>query len=193
MRKLFQSVLISLDGVVADPGSWAMPYFTDESGKEALAQLERSDAMVMGRNTYTDLAARWRSESGPFADRMSAMPKYVFSSTLREPLWSSTTVVRGDPGAEVARLKEAGDGDLTIYGYGRLARTLLDAGLVDEMMLSIHPVVLGCSAPRLQSPPVGLRLAHVVTRSSGVVVATYEVGRTGAGPARAPATSRRGP
>lgn len=177
MRKLFQSVLISLDGVVADPGSWAMPYFTEESGEEALSQLQRSDAMLMGRTTYADLSARWHSESGPFADRLRAIPKLVFSSTLREPSWANTTVVGGDPAAEVARLKEAGGGDLTIYGYGRLARTLLEAGLVDEMMLSIHPLVLGGSAPRVQSPPLGLKLASVVPRTSGVVVATYAVGR----------------
>ncbi|NYJ02938.1 dihydrofolate reductase [Nocardioides thalensis] len=180
MRNIFQSVLISLDGVVADPGPWAMPYFTEESGKDALAQLERSDAMLMGRTTYADLAARWRNDSGPFAQRMAAIPKYVFSSTLREPLWSSTTIVRGDPVAEVARLKDDGDGDLTTYGYGRLARTLLEAGLVDEMMLSIHPVVLGGSAPRLESPPLGLTLSGVVPRTSGVVVASYRVGRVGA-------------
>ncbi|NLP85099.1 dihydrofolate reductase [Microbacterium sp. CFH 90308] len=179
MRKLFQSALISLDGVVASPDSWAMQYFNDESGQSALAQLERSDGMLMGRNTYLELTARWHNDSGVFGARLAEIPKYVFSSTLSEAAWSNTTLVRRDPVTEVTRLKYAGGGDLTLYGYGRLAQTLLQAGLVDEMMLSIHPVVVGESAPRLQSPPLGLTLSGVATRRTGVVVAMYQVRQPG--------------
>jgi dihydrofolate reductase len=175
MRKVLQSTLISIDGVVSDPGRWAMPYFTHESAADALAQLHRSDAMLLGRVTYTELAARWSGESGNFADALREIQKFVFSSTLKAPTWENTLIVASDPAAHVSRLKEGGDGDLTVYGYGRFGRLLLESGLVDEVVFSIHPVIVGGGTDAIDAPPTSMALTGVRARESGVIVATYRV------------------
>ena len=173
MRKLLQSVLISVDGVVTNAGQWAMPFFNEESTADAVAQLDRSDAMLFGRLTFQELSQQWASAPGPFAERLRVIKKYVFSATLHDPAWANTVVVRTDPVQAVRELKDEGQGDLTIYGYGRVAQTLLDSDLVDELTLSIHPVVVGAAAAPLDARPRQLRLLDVTARSSGVLVARY--------------------
>ncbi|MDT4894879.1 MAG: hypothetical protein QOE97_3914 [Pseudonocardiales bacterium] len=139
-RRLVQSVLVSLNGVTSEPSTWAGPFFGPGSAAHALAVLRASGAMLMGRRTYEIFSRQWPSVPGEYADYLNAMPKYVFSSTLHEAEWSNTTIVPGDVTAGVTSLKQAGIGDLIVYGHGRFGQTLADAGLVDELNLTIVPV-----------------------------------------------------
>jgi dihydrofolate reductase len=146
-RRLVQSVLVSLNGVVSEPLAWAGPYFGAGSAAHSLAVLEGADALMMGRNTYDLFSKQWPTATGPYAEYLNQMPKYVFSSTLDEAEWANTTVVRGDVVAGVRALKDAGGNDLVVYGHGRFGQTLVDAGLVDELTLTIVPVFVAGGTP----------------------------------------------
>ncbi|TCM36998.1 dihydrofolate reductase family protein [Kribbella sp. VKM Ac-2568] len=139
-RRLVQSVLVSLNGVISEPMTWAGPYFGAGSAAHSLAALERSDAFLMGRRTYETFARQWPTATGPYADFLNRMPKYVFSSTLAEAEWDNTTVIAGEVVEGVRALKQAGGNDLVVYGHGRFGQALVDAGLVDELTLTIVPV-----------------------------------------------------
>jgi dihydrofolate reductase len=174
MRTIVESTLVSADGVIGDPPQWAMGYRDEEVQAEALDRLSGSDAMLMGRATYELFAATWPAQSGDFADRMNSIRKYVFSSTLERADWSNSTIVRGDAVTEVTKLKQQGDGELAVYGHGLLAQTLLAHGLVDELRLSIHPVLVGRGKllfrDGLTTP---LKLVATRTFGTGVVVLSY--------------------
>jgi dihydrofolate reductase len=173
MRKLIVSSLVSLDGSYGDPQGWAGDYFDEQAAAESLAVLLESDAMLMGRNTYEYFAPVWSSPSGPYLERISEMRKYVFSSTLRAD-WTNSVIIPGDPVAAVRELKEQGDGHLVIYGYSRLAQTMLDHGLVDELNLGIHPVMLGTGTTLFRpGKRTNLRLVSVTERRNGVVTLSY--------------------
>jgi dihydrofolate reductase len=143
---------VSLDGVIEDPagvegfkhGGW-VGKVTDRAGagKRLLDEALGAEAQLFGRRTYEFLAARWPSRDGALADRLNSMPKYVVSSTLEDPEWSNTTVLKGDPGVEVSKLKQELDGEIVVAGSIRLVRTLLEQDLVDELRLLVYPVVLG--------------------------------------------------
>ena len=174
MRKLIVSSLVSLDGIHADPQSWVGEFFDEQAVQESLATLLDSDAMVMGRST-SNLAPVWSSPSGPYLERINEMPKYVFSSTLTAAdYWNNTTIIPGDPVATVRELKEQGKGHLMIYGYGQLAQTLLEGGLVDQLTFAMNPV-MSSSGTTLFRPGkrTNLRLASVTQRRNGVVVLSY--------------------
>lgn len=175
MRKLRVGCLVTLDGVHGSPRSWASPYFDDEAAEKSLAQLRHSDAMLMGRSTYEYFVQSWPHETGPYPDRVNEIRKYVFSSTLTTATWTNAVVVADDPADAVAELKRRGDGDLVVYGFGRFARTLLDHDLVDELAVSVLPVLHG-SGDLLFRPgaaPRHLDLASVERSGSGVVTLTY--------------------
>jgi dihydrofolate reductase len=154
---------------------WANEYFDEEAVATSLAQLRVSDAMLMGRNTYEMFAAAWPSATGDYADAMNAITKYVFSGTLAEATWTNTTIVGGDVPTAVRELKEHGDGDLVMYDHGPLGQALLDNGLLDELRLWIHPLLVG-HGNQLFRPDAsaGLRLVGTETHANGVVVVTYE-------------------
>ena len=154
MGKIVVSENVTLDGVVEDPagaegfgrGGWVGRI--GEPGREGAAKvlLEealRAEAQLFGRRTYEFLASRWPARSGEFADRLNEMPKYVVSSTLKDPDWNNATVLAGDVMQEVSKLKERLDGEIVVAGSIRLVRTLIDNDLVDELRLMIYPVVLG--------------------------------------------------
>jgi dihydrofolate reductase len=174
MRKLIVSSLVSLDGVHGDPQSWVGDSFDDQAAQESLAVLLDSDAMLMGRATYEYFAASFASQSGPYLERINQIRKYVFSSTLTAADWNNSTIIPGDPVAAVRELKQQGDGHLVIYGYGQLAQTLLEHGLVDQLNFVISPVMVG-SGTTLFRPGkrTGLRLVSVTERRNGVVVLSY--------------------
>ena len=174
MRKLEISTLISLDGVVSDPQSWAEPYFDAEAGKQALERLQAADAFLMGRGSYQYFAPTWPKGEGPYMGRLREMPKYVFSSTLERPDWDNTTIVGGDAVEAVRQLKAGGDGDLVAYGYGALSQALLEHDLVDTLTFSIHPIVVATGMPAFR-PGIAkrLRLQHTEARSTGVVTVSY--------------------
>ena len=174
MRKLIVSSLVSLDGIHGDPQSWALEYFDDQAAEESLAVLLDSDAMLMGRNTYDYLAPAFSSPSGPYLERIYQMRKYVFSSTLTAADWNNTTIIPGDPLAAVRELKQQGDGHLVIYGYGQLAQTLLEHGLVDQLNFVINPVLVGGGTTLVRpGKRTNLRLVSVTERRNGVVTLSY--------------------
>ena len=138
MRNLIVSSLVSLEGIHGDPQSRAGDYFDEQAAEQSLAVLLDSDAMLMGRNTHDYLAPAWSSLSGPYLERINQMRKYVVSSTLTAADWTNTTIISGDPVAAVRNLKEQGDRHLVIYGYGQLARMLLEHGLVGELNFVVN-------------------------------------------------------
>jgi len=174
MRKIIESTLVSADGVIGDPPRWAMEYRDAEVTAEALERLASADAMLMGRGTYQLFSAVWPGQSGEFADRMNSIRKYVFSATLDEAAWNNSVILRGDAVAEVTRLKQQDGGELALYGHGRLAQALLEHGLVDELRLSVHPVLVGSGQVLFRDgQKQALEFAGAKTFGSGVVVLTY--------------------
>jgi dihydrofolate reductase len=177
MRKVIESTLVSLDGVIGDPQLWANEYFDEEAERSALEQLLVSDAMLMGRNTYEMFAAAWPNSSGDYPDRMNAIRKYVFSKTLAEVGWTNATIVRGDAAAAVRELKEQDGGDLVMYGHGPLGQALLENRLLDELRLWVHPLLVGRGTLLFrEGANTTLKLVATETLATGVVVLTYQPG-----------------
>jgi dihydrofolate reductase len=173
-RRLAVACLMSLDGVVEDPQSWAAPYFDEEAVAASLAALQRADAMLMGRGTYEYFAPAWSGGEGPYLGHIDAMPKHVLSASLDTVDWRGAQLVAEDGVEAVRRLKHEGGGDLVLYGFGRLARSLLDAGLVDELAVAVHPVLVGAGGRvALREPRTALRLTGSERRRSGVVTLRY--------------------
>jgi dihydrofolate reductase len=139
-RWLRQSALVSLNGVTSTPLAWAGPYFGEGSARHSLAVLEECGGFLMGRRTYEIFSQQWPDAPGEYAAALNAKPKFVFSSTLDQAAWSNTTVVRGDVASAVAELKAQPGADLLMYGHGQLGQALVDAGLVDELTLTLVPV-----------------------------------------------------
>jgi dihydrofolate reductase len=145
---------VSLDGVIQDPagvegfrlGGWVGrigDQGREEAAKVALDEALGAEAMLLGRRSYEFLAARWPSRSGPLADRLNTLPKYVVSSTLEDPDWNNTTVLRGDVVDAVSKLTQEIDGEIVVAASFQLWHTLMQHDLVDELRLMIYPVVLG--------------------------------------------------
>jgi dihydrofolate reductase len=178
MRKLVTSFLMTINGVIGNPHEWAAE-FDKNAAESALAQLRRSDAMLMGRRTYQIFSELWPGSSGDYPDAINAIKKYVFSNTLEAAGWNNVTIVTGDPAQEVARLKREGDGDLVLYGHGMLGRTLLEHGLVDELKAWIFPRFVG-SGTLIFSEGENALMEHVdtATLASGVAVLTYRPRRS---------------
>ena len=173
MRKLINSAFISLDGVTTDPRSWAI--FDPDSGEDAAQVLASLDGMVMGRGTYEYFADVMPGQTGPYAEKINTIRKYVFSSTLESAEWNNSTIVRGDVVSAVNELKQEDGGDLMMYGYGRLSRTLLEQDLVDEIRFSVHPVLAaGSPAGRGDGGLLPLKFDAAASSPKGVVALTYE-------------------
>src|SRR4051795_9954849 len=145
---------VSLDGVVQDPdgeegfrlGGWFGHFGgkdLEEWNEVALAEALGAEAWLLGRRSYEFFGVRWRPRSGELADRLNSMPKYVVSSTLLDPDWNNSTVLKGDVVDEVSQLKQQLDGEIVVPASYRLGRTLIDHGLVDALRLVVFPVVLG--------------------------------------------------
>jgi dihydrofolate reductase len=152
MGRIVVTEFMSLDGVVEDPGGsenfryggWSFEISRgDEGDKFKLDEAFSSDALLLGRVTYEGFAAAWPSREGEFADKFNTMPKYVVSSTLKDPAWNNSTVLNGDLAEEVAKLKQEVDGDIVVHGSVRLVQALVEHDLVDELRLMVYPVVLG--------------------------------------------------
>jgi dihydrofolate reductase len=179
MRKILESTLLSLDGVIGSPHTWASERFDDEARTRALEQLNSSDAMLMGRHTYEVFSKLWPGQQGPYADTINAIRKYVFSSTLTEAGWDNAVIVRGDVTSEVAKLKQQDGNDLVLYGHGPLGAALLQHGLLDELQFAIHPVFVGIGTPLIrEGATAAFDLVATKTYASGVVVLTYRPRRS---------------
>jgi dihydrofolate reductase len=173
MRKIINSAFVSLDGVTADPSSWAI--FDPDAAGEAVQALHALGGMLMGRGTYEYFADVMPKQTGPYADAINAIRKYVFSSTLQNAGWNNSTLIRGDVVAAVTELKQEDGGDLMMYGYSRLSQTLLTRHLVDEIRFSIHPVLLGqATAGGGSGNTLRLELLGATPAPSGVVTLTYQ-------------------
>ena len=157
MRRIKVGALVTLDGVRADPQSWALEYFDEAMVERSLADLERTDAMLLGRGAYEYFQPTWPQAEGPYMDRINAMRKLVFSDSLEAVDWSNAELVRGDAVDAVRGM----DGRFVVYGYTRLAQSLLAAGLVDELDFAVHPLVL--------TPKRALTLVGAEAQTSGVV------------------------
>ena len=174
MRKVIESTLLSLDGVIGDPHAWAGKYFDAEAQQSSLEQLLRSDAMLMGKNTYQIFSQVWPQWTGPYAERVNGMRKYVFSSTLEQATWNNSVIVRGGVESEVMRLKQEGGKDLVIYGHGPVGQALLRRGLLDELHFRIHPVIVGHGRLAFaEGEHAGLELLDAQKLANGVIVARY--------------------
>jgi dihydrofolate reductase len=181
---------VSLDGVMEDPGGaenfknggWSFEISRGEEGdKFKLDEAFSSEALLLGRVTYQGFAEAWPSREGEFADKFNNMPKYVVSSTLGEPQWNNSTVLKGDVAEEVRKLKQEQDGDIVVHGSARLVQTLVEHDLVDEFRLMVYPVVLG-SGKRLfgdTSDKKPLRLVDSRVVGDGVAILIYEPAESG--------------
>jgi dihydrofolate reductase len=183
--KIIISDNVSLDGVIQDPagdegferGGW-VGLIKDRPGANKLALDEAlgTEALLLGRRSYEWMAGRWPSRSGELADRLNSLPKYVVSSTLEDPSWSNSTVLKGDVVHEVSRLKHELDGDIVVVASFQLVRALMNHDLVDELRLKIYPVVLG-AGERLfgeTSDKKPMRLVDTQTIDGDVAYLTYE-------------------
>jgi dihydrofolate reductase len=178
---LIEYTLVSVDGVYTDPaGLGFMRYRDDAYLRDGLGVLCACDAMIMGKGFYDASAKLWSSRPAhPWAQRLNAMTKYVFSSTLTAPEWDNCVVVNGDVTSEAARLKQETNGDLLIWGHTRLAETLMRADLVDLIDLSIHPLLVGHGG-LLTRDGLNVSLRLLSTKSfSQIVKLTYQVERAG--------------
>ena len=190
MGKIVISTNVSFDGVVQDPdgaegfrlGGWFGQFGGEDLGEWAKVEFEEAlgtEALLLGRRSDEWFAARWLSKTGEWADRLNSMPKYVVSSTLQEPKWSNSTVLRGDVVSEVSKLKQELAGDIVVYASYQLGRTLIEHDLVDELRLFVYPVVLG-AGQRLfgqTSDKKPMRLVDAKTIGDGLVFLTYTLVR----------------
>ena len=181
---------VSLDGVVQDPdgkegfrvGGWFVQFGgedLEEWNRFALDEALRAEAWLLGRMSYEFFGERWQPRTGELADRLNSLPKYVVSSTLEDPSWNNSTVLKGDVVTEVTKLKQELDGEIHIPASYQLVRTLMEYDLVDELRLVVFPVVLG-TGKRLfgeTSELKPLRLLDSRTIGAGLAYLTYEVVR----------------
>ena len=188
MGKIIISDNVSLDGVIQDPagdegfsrGGWvgriaALP----ELAKVALDEAQGAEALLLGRRSYEWLAARWPARTGELADRLNSLPKYVVSSTLEDPDWNNSTVLKGEVVNEVSKLKQERDGEIIVPASYQLGRTLIEHDLVDELRLVVFPVILG-AGERLfgeTSDKKPMRLVDTKIIGAGLTFLRYELAR----------------
>lgn len=172
--------VVSVDGhfeaADAEDTAWFERATDAEFERLSVDHLRAAGALVLGRTTYEGFADYWPTATGEIADLMNALPRVVGSRSLETASWANTTVVR-DAVAEVAALKQGGDGDLLVLGSGTLSRSLTRAGLFDEYRLAVAPVVLGHGRPLFGAEAAGISLDLIGSRqlSSGCVVVRYAV------------------
>jgi len=188
MGNVVVTEFVSIDGVFQDPGgtgemergAWSFKHDRgDEGDKIKLDELMDADAQLLGRVTYEGFAAAWPSmkDDAGFADRMNSMPKYVVSTTIKDPEWENTTVISNNVADEVRKLKDQYDGDILVAGSGQLVKRLIDEDLVDVLRLMIHPTVVGQGKHLFgeQSDLSEFRLKESkAVGPDGVFVLTYE-------------------
>jgi len=179
MRKIVASAFLSLDGVFEAPDQWHFPYWNDEMGEAIGEGFAASDAMMMGRVNYEEWAAYWPEqdpEKNPIAATMNERQKYVVSTTLEEPLeWSNSTLIKENGAEEIEKLKNQPGKDIVISGSGTLVRSLLRYGLLGELKLMVHPILVG-GGKRLfdeEAEKKPLELVDSKTFSTGVIYLTY--------------------
>jgi dihydrofolate reductase len=183
---------VTLDGVMQGPGrpdedtrdgftngGWAAPHSDDMIQQAWGERLTRSSGFLLGRRTYEGVLGYWNTQDSPFKAALNQAPKYVASTGIPTLKWPNSTLLTGDVPAAVTGLKATEGNDLHIMGSGALIRSLSAHGLIDEYLLSIHPIVLG-DGRRLFAdgfPPATFDLTHMATTSTGVIIATLRSNR----------------
>jgi len=183
MKKLIVSEFVTLDGVMEAPGGeeghphsgWVFDFMSPEQEKYKLDETLDSEALLLGRVTYEGFSEAWPDRGGEFADKMNAMPKFVVSSTLEDPTWDNTSVLKGDAAEEVGKLKEADGGPILVAGSCTLVHALIEHGLIDEVRLMVFPVTVGGGKrvfPENQNK-TPFELTDTRSFSTGVVANTF--------------------
>jgi len=174
MGRIVSNFFMSLDGVVEAPDQWHMPYFNDEMGDAIGKGMATNKAFLMGRVLYDEWAGFWPNSDDDFATFFNNHPKYVVSNSLEQADWNNTTIVSGDVPQRLRELKDATDGDLVISGSATLVRSLLREGLLDELRVLVHPIVVGRGGRLFEDDtPRALELAGHQIFSTGVLNLTY--------------------
>lgn len=188
MGRIVISENVSLDGVMGDPtgeegsrhGGWFQQFLNGDSeawAQRGLEEARGAAALLVGRRSDEYFGSRWNSREGEWADTLNGLPKYVVSSTLEDPVWINSTVLKGDAVTEVATLKRQLDGEIVCIASRQLVRTLLEHDLVDELRLVVYPAVLG-AGDRLfgeTSDRTSLRRLESRTIGNGLAYLRYEV------------------
>ncbi len=190
--KLTITTFLSVDGVYQGPGGpnedrtggfdrggWLVPHFDEATGEFMNAVFGEVDAFLLGRRTYEIFAAAWprvTDPADPIASRLNTLPKYVVSTTLKDPQWANTTVLEGDLATSVRELKDRPGRELQVHGSGMLVRALLENDLADELRLLVFPVIVGAGRRLFPDAGVatGLRLVDSRTTGSGVAINVYQ-------------------
>jgi dihydrofolate reductase len=184
MGRIVVTEFVSLDGVMQAPGGedfkypgWSFEFDRGDDGNQfKLDETRSADALLLGRVTYESFAGAWPNREGEFADKFNSMPKYLVSSTLKDPDWNNTTVIDGDVVEEVRKLRESFDGEIQVPGSRRLVHELIENDLVDQINMMIFPVVLGTGDRMFgeTSDKKAMRLTDSRTVGDGVVILIYE-------------------
>ena len=178
MRKVVAVELVSLDGVMESPEEWAFSYSNDEMEEANASGMAASDALLLGRVTYEQMAAYWPNQPGgvPMVDYINSVPKYVVSTTLEEPLeWNNSTLIGDNVAEEILRLKQQPGENITILGSGALVLSLLRGDLIDELRLMVHPLILGGGKRLFEDGRQALELVDSKTFGTGVVYLAYQL------------------
>jgi len=189
--QLTVTTFLSVDGVYQGPGGpdedrsggfdrggWLVPHFDQATGQFMDSIFQRVDAFLLGRRTYDIFAASWPNATDPddaVASRLNTLPKYVASTTLKDPEWANTSVLEGDLVSAVRELKGRDGRELQVHGSGALVRFLLENDLVDRLNLLVFPVVVGAGRRLFPDSGIatGLALDESRTTGSGVTVSVY--------------------
>jgi dihydrofolate reductase len=185
MGRIVVTEFVSLDGVMEDPGGaedykyggWTFQIDRGEEGDRfKVDETMNTEALLLGRRTYEGFADAWPQREGEFADKFNSMPKYVVSSTLKDPEWTNTKVLDGGLAESVRKLRDDSDGEIVVHGSAQLVQALIEDDLVDELRLMVFPVVLG-TGKRLfgeTSDKHSLKLTGSQLVGDGVAILTYE-------------------
>ncbi len=179
MRKIIVSEFLTLDGVMEASEQWQPPYFSDDVAEEIRAEIHAADGSLLGRVTYEIFAAYWplqtHNEFG-IADKLNSEKKFVVSSTLEKAEWNNSTLIKGNVAEEVRKLKQQPGGDIRVVGSATLVQSLMQANLIDEYWLLVHPLVLGRGKrlfrDGIETTP--LKLVEAKAFRSGVVLLCYQ-------------------
>lgn len=178
MARLIMWNLMTLDGFVEGPNrdiSWHMDVWGEELERLSIQQLKSAGGLMFGRVTYELMANYWPSETGEVAELMTALPKYVFSRTLKKSGWNNTQLFGADLPGTVAKIKRESAKDIFLFGSADLAESLISHGLIDEFRIAVNPVILGGGTPLFkQGERVKLKLLDSKPMSTGIVIVRYE-------------------
>lgn len=179
MRKIVVSEFMSLDGVIGTPEAWQFPFQSEEMGAITESQIKNTDAFLLGRNTYEIFSQYWPTQTNNehgVADKLNSAPKYVVSTTLQSANWNNSTLIRSNVIEEVRNLKQQAGSSIAIIGSAMLVHSLLDSGLIDEIQVLVHPIVLGTGVRLfVDGYHSSMTLADTKILPNGVVYLTYQI------------------